>query len=92
MTLFLLKSNFKLVFSYVFMCFEIFASHYFPIDYIFPHIQPFTTHNFLSTFFDSEYFTNKRHEEFTYPSPKHPTLFHRNFQITYFSHAVPLVY
>jgi len=43
-------------------------------------------------FFVSEYFTNKRHADFTYLSPEHPLLFHRNFQIAGFSHAVPLVY
>jgi len=46
----------------------------------------------LSIFFVSEYFTNKRHAALTYLSPEHPLLFHRNFQIAGFTHAVPLVY
>jgi len=58
-------------------------------SFIFNHLQRtiFPLH-----FFVSEYFTNKRHADFTYLSPEHPLLFHHNFQIAGFSHAVPLVY
>jgi len=58
-------------------------------SFIFNHLQ----HTISALhFFVSEYFTNKRHADFTYLSPEHPLLFHRNFQIAGFSHAVPLVY
>jgi hypothetical protein len=58
-------------------------------SFIFNHFQ-----HTISTlhFFVSEYFTNKRHADFKYLSPEHPLLFHRNFQIAGFSHAIPLVY